>query len=96
MSTPKPAEPKCCECGAVIAEPEDFCEDTPEDTSEYTPEFAEAIRRCEDTPDINWDENRLCDQCACAYAGICNACKGPCRGLAWPKNVTHIWPRWPV
>jgi hypothetical protein len=70
-------EPKCCECGAVIVEPEDFIA---------------AVGRASDMPEEYW----LCDQCACAYAGICDACKGPCRGLAWPKNCTHIWPRWPV
>jgi hypothetical protein len=38
----------------------------------------------------------FCDQCACEFAGICGACNGPCRGLAWPKNYDHIFPRWPT
>jgi hypothetical protein len=47
---------------------------------------------CEDLP----EENQLCNQCSCEFAGVCDACDGLCRGLAWPKNCTHIYPRWPV
>ena len=47
---------------------------------------------CEDVP----EEDQVCNQCCCEMAGICAECGGPCRGLAWPKNYTHIYPRWPV
>jgi hypothetical protein len=46
---------------------------------------------CEDIP----EDVQMCNQCACCLAGICDACHGPCKGLAWPKNYTHIFPRWP-
>jgi hypothetical protein len=50
---------------------------------------------CDYCPDV--PENcQLCDQCACTWAGVCDACGGPCRGLAWPRNYTHVYPRWPV